>query len=131
MFWIDKTWIHVHLSSSSGEVYPALVKFQWLDKFLLYTVTGWNIAFLVPESCRENDKKKGKSIRTRDRGHHWKRLKQCLLLLFWENLAVFVFLTAQDKYNNIIHIFIYLHSLQNELKKGLIKRCFSSCFLSF
>jgi hypothetical protein len=35
--------------SCTGSIWA--VKLHWLDKFLLYTVTDQNIAFLVPDSC--------------------------------------------------------------------------------
>jgi hypothetical protein len=33
-------------------IFKHSVKFHWLDKFLLYTVTDQKIAFLVPDLCR-------------------------------------------------------------------------------
>jgi hypothetical protein len=56
---------------------------------LLNTVTDQDIDFLVPDSC-------GVKVRN-SRGHHQKRLKQCLFLLYLDNLAVVLsFLTFKD-----------------------------------
>jgi hypothetical protein len=38
------------------------VKLHWLDKFLLYTVTDKNMAFLVHNYCWATDRNNGKSI---------------------------------------------------------------------
>jgi len=71
------------------------------------------IVFLVqvPDSFLRDGKKRQQYKRRFHRGHHWKRLEQCLFLLFSDNLFALAAKQARKAFGKLFFLFLKLVQL--------------------
>lgn len=96
------------------------VKLHWLDKFLLYTVTDKNMAFLVHNYCWATDGNNGKSITADVTDYTFENIQNDACFSYFPTIwqLFWTFLILQDKHN--------IGTLLLNIK--FICTCFSTCF---